>query len=243
MTQGESADAPDGFKAMCLRDALLCTVGQSARPLPAMAASMGKDGLSGATGTARVGGNTHLARTASGAPPFSRSVAAAYRPISAHALLGDEQLATAIKLVNKQVNHGVTQVTDSDALGIDEYWSRLPPGANPVGDCEDIAIEKRIRLTEAGFPTDRLFYGVAYLRAKGLHTVLIARLSDGDYVLDSMTPHILNWQQTSYLWLRQQTPGNPMQWTRVAPKGTTMRYADKAAPADVATGPAVDPAA
>lgn len=130
----------------------------------------------------------------------------------AHADAGSAAL---LKAINQQVNRSVVQVRDSDAMGVGEYWNRLSSDPRPVGDCEDIAIEKRIRLEQAGFPADRMFYAVAFVPRYGLHTVLVARLDDGDYVLDSMDPYIQRWDKVKYVWLRRQLPGQPLVWSRV----------------------------
>lgn len=134
------------------------------------------------------------------------------------------------KAINSDVNRHVTQRTDIASVGIPEYWQRLA-AHSPVGDCEDIAIEKRIRLAEAGFPAERMFYGVAFVRKLGLHTVLIVRLDDGDYVLDSITPHVLRWEQSHYVWLRKQVPGSPMEWQRIDGGTTTTIAARDTTPA------------
>jgi predicted transglutaminase-like cysteine proteinase len=167
MPDGPIADAPQGFTEMCVRDRVLCMLG---------------DG------------------TATGRPEL--------RPAP---------LPAFVKAINAEVNRHVTRRTDQQTQGVGEYWSR-PSGPQPAGDCEDFAIEKRVRLTEAGFPADRMFYGVAFVRGLGLHTVLVLRLADGDYVLDSMTPHILRWQQSHYVWLRRQVAGAPLLWQRMSPE-------------------------
>jgi predicted transglutaminase-like cysteine proteinase len=224
MPAGDLADAPAGFDAMCRRDTTLCALGgaRDARPAHAITPT---NGFAAPTGALRP-------RAASPAPRAGESPEPrTYQPVAAARTLDEAALAAALRQVNSQVNRHVVQMTDRDARGVDEYWMRLAPTASPVGDCEDIAIEKRIRLTEAGFPADRLFYGVAYLRMRGLHTVLIARLADGDYVLDSMTPRIERWQAKSYSWLRHQTPGRPMEWRRMDAGGEPRGLAQVPAPA------------
>lgn len=133
-----------------------------------------------------------------------------------------------VKQVNSQVNRFIIPVTDRNAMGVDEYWRRPVAGENPMGDCEDYAIEKRMRLMQAGFPADRLFYSVVFVRGYGLHTILIARMDDGDYVLDNFTPRILHWSKVNYVWLRRQMPGRPLDWARV---GGGMAQASAQAPA------------
>jgi hypothetical protein len=34
-------------------------------------------------------------------------------------------------------------------------------------------------------------------------------------VLDSMSPHVLRWNETGYVWLRQQSTEDPLMWMRV----------------------------
>ncbi|MEJ2036830.1 MAG: transglutaminase-like cysteine peptidase, partial [Maritimibacter sp.] len=91
-------------------------------------------------------------------------------------------------------------------------------GRSAIGDCEDIALQKRLMLINADFPADRLFFAVVFSTRLGLHTVLIARLDRGDYVLDSASGAIREWQDVSYSWLRIQSPSAPRQWYRVAAK-------------------------
>ena len=116
--------------------------------------------------------------------------------------------------VNRRVNDNVIQRSDSDNFGVDELWRRAGAGRNATGDCEDIAIEKRVELIQAGFPRDRLFLATVFESRIGLHTVLIVRLMDGDYVLDSRRGDIVPWQRAHYSWLRLQALDNPVQWRR-----------------------------
>lgn len=203
------ADAPAGFTEMCARDRILCMLGQSSDATVAA--------------QTRTSGPSHFPDLKTGAalPPHDRDLWVKPVRLANGLETTDDRLPAEpydlralIKAVNSDVNRHVTQMTDMASMGVDEYWRRLPAD-HLIGDCEDIAIEKRVRLTEAGFPADHMFYGVAFVRNMGLHTVLIVRLSDGDYILDSMTPHILRWDEPHYVWLRKQVPGAPLQWQRV----------------------------
>lgn len=128
-------------------------------------------------------------------------------------VMDDEAMLALIRHTNSRVNRSIVQITDFDAKGVYEYWERPAPGnGNPIGDCEDIAIEKRMRLVAAGFPAERLFYAAAFKRGFGLHVVLVARLDAGDMVLDSLTPHVLHWSKVRYSWLRIQSTDNPLVW-------------------------------
>lgn len=194
LPSGTAADAPFGFVELCHRDPSLCLLGQvTASPLP----------LSGApstlAGAARAGQASAIQQSATGIKHGSSR--------SPRALLNR---------INTDVNRHVMQQADLQSTGAVEIWRR-PPHDRPVGDCEDIAIEKRIRLQEAGFPPDRLFYAVVYRSHLGLHTILVVRLEEGDYVLDSLTSRIIRWRDVPYKWLRQQVPGSPQIWQRIGP--------------------------
>ncbi len=216
MPRGIMADAPAGFIAMCERDRDLCMLGRSAEAPASQArvtAGIAPDARSEATGTGALQPEPTVARMTPSTP------------WSTPARNDDPQ--SLIKTVNKQVNRHVTQMTDFKSSGVGEYWQRLQDPL-PVGDCEDIAIEKRIRLTDAGFPAERLFYAVAFVRNIGLHTVLVARMDDGDYVLDSLTPRIVRWEDAHYVWLRKQVAGSPLRWERIdrGALGTTLAAGD-----------------
>lgn len=145
---------------------------------------------------------------------FTPCVRTAVSPVAKEAI-GPKLQKKMVDRINAIVNNDITQISDFDATGVEERWQRPEPGRNPVGDCEDLAIEKRMRLIDGGFPSDRLFLAVAYRRSFGLHTVLVARLDDGDRVLDSMTRRVLPWAKVKYVWLRKQTIGAPRVWRRI----------------------------
>jgi predicted transglutaminase-like cysteine proteinase len=228
MPGGEAADAPSGFVEMCARDRALCAAGL---PLaPRAAPTRTEPGAEPALITGGIAGKPARFLTASdrhapepGEPAF-------------HAASPAPFTLRQIRQLNKEVNHSAIQRTDRFQMGIDEYWRRPIDYRHPVGDCEDLAIEKRMRLIERGFPPDRLFYAVTFRMAIGLHTILVARLDEGDYVLDSMTPHVVRWNETGYIWLRQQSTRDPLLWMRV--DTTTLPRIARAEPAgpDVRSG-------
>ncbi len=207
MPQGELADAPSGFIEMCARDAALCMMGSSP-PAPTAVLVTSQMGPTPASGAA-------LPYFHGGAPvERSRKPTIAYRSLARTITGAGTDRKSLMKTINSDVNRHVIQMTDFASMGIGEYWRRLPQDM-PIGDCEDIAIEKRARLTDAGFPVERMFYAVVFVRRLGLHTVLIARMDDGDYVLDSLTPHIVRWEESHYILLRKQVPGSPLEWERM----------------------------
>ena len=122
--------------------------------------------------------------------------------------------------VNNLTNRRVMQRSDLQTTGMSEYWAAPSQGRGAAGDCEDFAIAKRLELEKAGFDPERLFYAVVYRPNLAVHVVLVARLDDGDVVLDSLSSKILPWTQTPYTFVRVQTPGDPTRWARLrAPTG------------------------
>jgi predicted transglutaminase-like cysteine proteinase len=117
-----------------------------------------------------------------------------------------------LKRINRYVNARVQQRTDAEIYGRDELWRRSGVGTTAKGDCEDIAIEKRFELTEAGFPRDRLSFAIVYSQQAGLHTVLVARMADGDVVLDSRNGFLVPWYKAAYSWISLQSTTDPMVW-------------------------------
>ncbi|BBD99713.1 hypothetical protein SAMIE_1032140 [Sphingobium amiense] len=143
-----------------------------------------------------------------------KAVPAAAPALSAGNVQADIAL---LRKVNAVVNTYVRQIADIYTAGVAERWNRPGIGRNAAGDCEDLAIEKRMELVEAGFDPSRLAFAVVYKRNYGMHIVLIARTAKGDVVLDSLSPHVLRWDETKYSWLRIQSMDDPNRWHRVGP--------------------------
>jgi predicted transglutaminase-like cysteine proteinase len=120
-----------------------------------------------------------------------------------------------LQRINRKVNGRVAQRQDIAIFGQGEVWRRSGIGTAAVGDCEDLAIEKRLQLIAEGFPPTKLAYAVVYDRRLGLHTVLIARTEQGDVVLDSATPYVTAWNRTRYSWISVQAMEDPQRWLSV----------------------------
>lgn len=114
--------------------------------------------------------------------------------------------------VNGRVNASVRQQPDARTYGHAELWRPSGEGRGAAGDCEDIAIQKRLDLIAAGFPPDRLFFALVYRSGVGLHLVLVARLDEGDVVLDSRVDYIQRWSSAGYSWIGAQSPAAPATW-------------------------------
>lgn len=123
--------------------------------------------------------------------------------------------------VNRRVNANVRQQSDLATYKADDVWNR-PIVADGLlsGDCEDLAIEKRQELIEAGVDPKSMFYAVVYRRDIGLHVLLVVSTSKGDLALDSRSPWIEPWNKVPYIWVKRQLAENPTQWAMVMQPGT-----------------------
>jgi predicted transglutaminase-like cysteine proteinase len=112
--------------------------------------------------------------------------------------------------INAYVNDRVKWTSDAELYGKTEHW------AFPLdrGDCEDIVLEKRRLLANAGWPLSTLLITTVEDRtAKSqLHAVLTVRTDRGELILDNQTPEILFWYETSYQYLTRQSPADPNVW-------------------------------
>ncbi len=129
-----------------------------------------------------------------------------YTPIH----LSREMWSTLLK-VNNAVNSKIEPRTDREMWGVEERWSF------PVreGDCEDYVLEKRRRLEAAGVPASELLITVVRQRNGDGHAVLTVRTDMGDYVLDNMEGHILQWSETGYRFLKRQSEKNSGLWVSI----------------------------
>lgn len=127
--------------------------------------------------------------------------------------------AKLLAAVNAGVNASVAQRPDQEVYGTGEYWTRSGTGPGARGDCEDIAIEKRVRLIAAGFAPDRLSFGVVFSRAAGLHVVLLARTGKGVMALDSRNHRIMAADKIRYRWLSVQDWREPSLWLQPNARG------------------------
>jgi predicted transglutaminase-like cysteine proteinase len=237
---GPVAAAPVGFEEMCRRDQVLCNLGMAperliAGPERPRFFNIGFD--ASCTSSAQIfrASLTPVSFTVPGCPASLTAAAMPSVTQGSAPALPEAELAKLLKRVNSAVNKLAWQVDDRQSYGVEDRWTRLSTKLN-VGDCEDLAIEKRVRLEQAGFPAERMFLALAYKSGFGLHTVLIARLETGDVVLDSLEARVRPWGKVRYSWLRAQAPGNPAVWHRVG-KGTAapVSYVQGAAPTPAVT--------
>ncbi len=122
-----------------------------------------------------------------------------------------------LRKVNAYVNRAIAPETDADQYHIDDYW--VAPGVQPGarGDCEDYALEKRRILLAAGFPAAAMSLAIVSLPEEKNHVVLIVTTTDGDFVLDNLSPEVNDWRQAHYSWVIRQGPDDDLNWFSLFP--------------------------
>lgn len=113
------------------------------------------------------------------------------------------------RTVNREVNASIRQRTDRALYGAAEKWV-LPESA---GDCEDLALLKMRKLIDRGVPPRNLRLAQVMKRKVPSHVVLLVETVPGtEYVLDSLSGQVAPRPASSYIFLKQQSRGNPAQW-------------------------------
>lgn len=113
----------------------------------------------------------------------------------------DQEVWKTIVDVNERVNKEILPVTDQEHWGVADRWDYPDDG---LGDCEDIQLLKRRRLTQAGLPQRALRMTVVIDELGAGHAVLMARTDRGDYILDNKRKAVLPWQQTGYRYVKRE---------------------------------------
>ncbi|WP_406853616.1 transglutaminase-like cysteine peptidase [Alsobacter sp. KACC 23698] len=127
---------------------------------------------------------------------------------------GPERMAELVA-VNDEVNASVTQVTDLEHFGVSDLWT-LPTDGK--GDCEDIALLKRRKLIDKGWPSGRLLMSAVLDQQGKGHAVLVAVTDQGDVVLDNKRDDVRPWKRTGYFFITRQSQSSPMKWVYTAPQ-------------------------
>lgn len=112
--------------------------------------------------------------------------------------------------VNNSVNRSIIAERKTEGL-VGERWTIGPAR----GDCKDFAVTKQQALVVRGWPRRALLLAEVVTRWGEHHLVLVARTSEGDFVLDNMAHAIRFWSRSPYTWVRIQTPSNPRLWSTV----------------------------
>ena len=126
--------------------------------------------------------------------------------------------------VNSFANQIVVPATDLDIYRVEERWT-LP---DVYGDCEDYVLLKRKWLMERGWPSGALLVTVVFDEVGAGHAVLLARTSQGEFVLDNKTEAIVPWYETPYRYVKRQSANDPNRWVSVGdPRWTTPATASR----------------
>ncbi|KKC36610.1 hypothetical protein WH87_13250 [Devosia epidermidihirudinis] len=123
----------------------------------------------------------------------------------------DEALWKQLLNVNSTVNESIVAVTDMELYGVEEFWTY----PNGYGDCEDIALEKRRQLINAGWPVSTLLMTVVREANGNGHAVLMVRTDRGDLVLDNQVGTVDLWSNTPYQFLKRQSQADTSKWVQM----------------------------
>lgn len=129
-----------------------------------------------------------------------------------------------VKGVNAKVNARVAPVSDADHAGVPDAWDYPGDGK---GDCEDYALLKRHLLIKAGFPRAALLMAVVKDAHGDGHSVLMARTSRGDFVLDNLDDDVLPWTRTPYRFVKRQSQENQNVWVSIGAPTSAPMYVAK----------------
>ena len=103
--------------------------------------------------------------------------------------------------------------------------------ATRSGDCEDYALRKQQELRKRGWSSSQLHLATAYIQDGQRHVVLLARTTDGVFVLDNLSSHVRSMKATGYRWEYRQSTSDPKVWLSMAPaRQATRRTAKRASP-------------
>ena len=138
-----------------------------------------------------------------------------------------------LEQVQRHVNNTVRYIENIRQFGSADVWEI----ADREGDCKDIALAKRKRLLELGWPPESLRMALAYTETGEMHAVLTVDVTTtegrrGTYVLDNRFAQVEPWQVMSeygYRWVERAGP-NHNAWTYIG-NPLTLRMAAAAAAA------------
>jgi len=83
-------------------------------------------------------------------------------------------------------------------------------------DCVGYVLAKREALIRAGIPANALSPAVVRTRGGVVHAVLIVTTTEGDQVLDNLSPYVELWRHVDYEWIKRQVPtGDGLRWAWV----------------------------
>lgn len=119
-----------------------------------------------------------------------------------------------IDRLNRELNRNIRQMSDQRQYGVSDHWAE-PGGRAPRGDCEDYVLAKRRALIDQGYPPTAFSIALVVTPWGEDHAVLLMATTEGEVVLDNLTPRIMAWNRTDYTWVKRQAPGRSLAWTRI----------------------------
>jgi predicted transglutaminase-like cysteine proteinase len=148
----------------------------------------------------------------------SRFAAARSRPpaFEPAALPMTPELWAQVRRANDEVNRAIRRRSDQAAYGVADRWATPLRDGRAYGDCEDFVLEKRRALLAAGLPRDAVDIALVVTRRGEAHAVLLLNTTQGEYVLDNLTPWIVPWDEAPYQWRWREVGGDPLRWAAVA---------------------------
>lgn len=226
MPFGASAMPPVGYVAFCQRKPLDCGADPEIVLASARRAQQERDDLLAALGPRRT---LAIEPAALSAPPAPQEPRFETPPRLARAASPTEAMAnpagavapmtpglwSTLHRVNAKVNRTIIEQLDRQTYGADDYWNTPLEDGLKVGDCEDYVLEKERSLIASGLPRNALNIALVNTAWGESHAVLLVATSEGEYVLDNLSPWIVRWHETSYRWVRRQVNGEPFHWVMV----------------------------
>ena len=110
--------------------------------------------------------------------------------------------------INSDVNKSTKYKPDMTLYEKLDYWDPVSLHNN-MGDCEDYALEKRLRLLNEGFDVEDVRLATCWVEGDdgtpgegGYHAVLIVSTTGGDYCLDNRYTSPILWGDLPYKWDR-----------------------------------------
>lgn len=125
------------------------------------------------------------------------------------------KLWSLLNRVNGDINGAIEARTDMANYGVEDYWNTPLEEGRHSGDCEDYVLEKQRALLAAGVPRRALNIGLVTTNWGESHAVLLVATSEGEYVLDSLSPWIVSWRQAPYRWVRREVDGDAFNWVMI----------------------------
>ena len=112
--------------------------------------------------------------------------------------------------INRLVNASVRPTPQEVLYGVKDYWAF--PDQQLRGDCNAYTLWKRDLLAVAGWPISSLLITVVQVTNGEGHAVLTARTSEGDFVLDNLSPKVTLWSELPYHFIMRESSVNPRVW-------------------------------